>query len=106
MLSKKDRLEVQVGGIQKQQDPVMSDQAGRMLRSDPVHPIAGSDMPNPDLVRVRAYQLYEQSGRKDGAELDNWLQAETELRITPRPASKDTVSGPEPLGAPELSSRM
>lgn len=106
MLSKKDRLELQVGGTQQKQDPVVSDQAGRMLRSDPVHPIAGSDMPNPEMVRVRAYQLYEQNGRRDGAAVDHWLQAESELRTTTRPATKDTVSGPEPIGAPELSSRM
>jgi hypothetical protein len=35
----------------------------------------------PDLqeqVRLRAYELYEQRGR-DGHELDNWLQAESEV---------------------------
>lgn len=105
MLSKKDRLEMQVGGTPQQQDPVVSDQAGRMLRSDPVHPIAGSDMPNPEMVRARAYELYEQHGRKDGAAVEHWLQAESELRTKPRPATKNTVSGPEPIGAPELSSR-
>jgi len=30
-------------------------------------------------VRLRAYQLYERRGRQDGHELDDWLQAETEL---------------------------
>ena len=29
-------------------------------------------------IRLRAYTLYEQRGR-DGFELDNWLQAESEL---------------------------
>jgi Protein of unknown function (DUF2934) len=29
-------------------------------------------------IRRRAYELYEQSGRNDGHELDDWLQAESE----------------------------
>jgi len=32
-----------------------------------------------DLIRVRAYQLYEERGRDDGHELDDWLVAESEL---------------------------
>jgi hypothetical protein len=30
-------------------------------------------------IRHRAYELYEQRGRDDGHELDDWLQAESEL---------------------------
>jgi Protein of unknown function (DUF2934) len=30
-------------------------------------------------IRLRAYELYEQRGRRDGFALDDWLQAETEL---------------------------
>jgi hypothetical protein len=36
----------------------------------------------PDLqeqIRRRAHELYEQRGRDDGHELDDWLQAESEL---------------------------
>jgi len=29
-------------------------------------------------IRVRAYQLYEQRGREDGNDLDDWLEAELE----------------------------
>ena len=32
-----------------------------------------------DEVRARAFQLYEQHGRDDGHDLDDWLQAEAEL---------------------------
>ena len=32
-----------------------------------------------DQIRVRAYQLYEERGRDDGHDLDDWLQAEAEL---------------------------
>jgi hypothetical protein len=30
-------------------------------------------------IRVRAHQLYEQSGKRNGYALDDWLQAESEL---------------------------
>lgn len=30
-------------------------------------------------VHRRAYELYEQRGREDGHELDDWLQAESEV---------------------------
>ena len=30
-------------------------------------------------VRRRAFELYEQRGREDGHELDDWLQAESEI---------------------------
>jgi DUF2934 family protein len=32
-----------------------------------------------DEIRRRAYELYEQRGRVDGYELDDWLQAEAEV---------------------------
>ena len=32
-----------------------------------------------DQVRARAFQLYEQRGRDEGHDLDDWLQAEAEL---------------------------
>lgn len=30
-------------------------------------------------IRRRAYELYEQRGKEDGRELDDWLQAESEV---------------------------
>ena len=30
-------------------------------------------------IRERAYEIYQQRGSSDGHELDDWLQAETEL---------------------------
>jgi predicted small metal-binding protein len=30
-------------------------------------------------IRVRAYELYEQRGRQDGHDLEDWFQAEAEL---------------------------
>jgi DUF2934 family protein len=32
------------------------------------------------LIRVRAYELYEARGRKNGHELDDWLRAKEEIR--------------------------
>ncbi len=31
-------------------------------------------------IRLRAYELYEVRGRKDGHELDDWLRAKDEIR--------------------------
>ena len=30
-------------------------------------------------IQTRAYELYEQRGREDGHELEDWLQAEAEI---------------------------
>jgi hypothetical protein len=32
-----------------------------------------------DKIRQRAYELWEQSGKTDGSEMDFWLQAEREV---------------------------
>ena len=32
-------------------------------------------------IRRRAHELYEQRGREDGHELDDWLQAESEVAL-------------------------
>jgi hypothetical protein len=31
-------------------------------------------------IRLRAYELYEARGRKDGHELEDWLRAKEEIR--------------------------
>jgi hypothetical protein len=35
-----------------------------------------------ELVRARAYELYEQRGREDGHDLEDWVQAESEIART------------------------
>ena len=35
-------------------------------------------------IRVRAYELFEQRGREDGHDLDDWLQAESEINMPAR----------------------
>jgi Protein of unknown function (DUF2934) len=32
-----------------------------------------------DEIRVRAYELYEQRGREDGQDVEDWIQAEAEI---------------------------
>jgi hypothetical protein len=32
-----------------------------------------------DQIRSRAYELYEERGKKDGRDLDDWLRAEADL---------------------------
>jgi hypothetical protein len=36
--------------------------------------------PNEDDVRMRAYLLYLERGRRDGSDFDDWLRAERELK--------------------------
>src|SRR5262245_22939784 len=35
----------------------------------------------PEFIRKRAYQLFEGRGRQSGHELDDWLQAEHEMKV-------------------------
>jgi len=39
-------------------------------------------------IRQRAYGLFERRGKVDGFALDDWLQAETEIRGEKKPDSK------------------
>jgi Protein of unknown function (DUF2934) len=48
----------------------------------PIKPATQTTEPSIDLqeqIRLRAYQLYEQRGREDGRDLEDWLQAESEV---------------------------
>lgn len=61
---------------EKKIDPVLPDQGGRMTSLDPAHPTA---LISEEAVRQRAYLLYEQRGKRDGHDLDDWLMAESEV---------------------------
>ena len=37
--------------------------------------------PSQDLIRDRGYELYEQRGRENGREQQDWFKAEHEIRI-------------------------
>jgi hypothetical protein len=45
-----------------------------------------------DEIRFRAYAFYEERGRKDGYDLDDWLRAETELIKTAATAAGPFLS--------------
>jgi hypothetical protein len=42
-----------------------------------------------EYIRLRAYQIYEQRGRQDGHDVDDWLQAEAEILGKKPNASED-----------------
>ena len=46
---------------------------------------------NPDAVAKRAYEIYQNRGGSHGADLDDWLEAERQLRPGP-----SDVTGPAP----------
>ncbi|HTM42210.1 MAG TPA: DUF2934 domain-containing protein [Terriglobales bacterium] len=53
----------------------------RRSTSDPIS--TGTEQHTPERdeqLRRRAYFLYEQRGRADGHDVDDWLQAEAELK--------------------------
>jgi Protein of unknown function (DUF2934) len=52
--------------------------------SDPESPVLTEE-----LVRQRAYQLYEERGREDGHDMDDWLRAEAEM-LGKRPSGSVT----------------
>jgi hypothetical protein len=59
--------------ISKKSDPVISDQGGRVMQSDPI------DSPNAsreETIRRKAYEIYERRGKGDGHDLEDWLEAE------------------------------
>jgi len=60
----------------KRADPVLPDQSGRLTLVDPL----GTNAPRQDLVRQRAYEIYEHRGRVEGQALEHWLEAERQLK--------------------------
>jgi hypothetical protein len=44
-----------------------------------IHQTTESTSEIQEQIRRRAYELYEQRGRDDGHELDDWLRAESEV---------------------------
>ncbi len=67
-------------------DPVLVHQSGRLMAIDPLGINASPEeirrkfnVSREEVLRRRAYEIYEQSGREAGRALDHWLQAEREL---------------------------
>ena len=42
--------------------------------------VSKEELPIEDRIRLRAYELYVLRGNQSGSELDDWLQAEEEIR--------------------------
>jgi hypothetical protein len=56
--------------------------------SDPtLNPIESQTPDIEERIRRRAYELYEQRGRVDGKDLDDWLQAKAEVTGKSRTAA-------------------
>ena len=60
-------------------DPVLPDQGGRMMPVDPL----GINASPEEAVRKKAYKIYQQRGRENGNALQDWVEAELELRKSP-----------------------
>jgi hypothetical protein len=43
--------------------------------------VAPEQLPIEERVRQRAYEIYQQRGGQDGSDMDDWLQAEDEMRV-------------------------
>jgi hypothetical protein len=75
--------------LEAKRDPVVPDQAGRLTPVDPLGINACSDevkrkfnidASREEVIRHRAYEIYEQQGREEGYALNHWLRAESELK--------------------------
>ena len=51
---------------------------------------------DPDAIARRAYEIYQRRGGNHGADLDDWLEAERELRRGPSDVTGPTDSAPIP----------
>ena len=52
--------------------------------------LGSENLPHPDEIAVRAYQIFEKRGRDHGRDREDWYEAETQLireRETPRDRS-------------------
>ena len=80
--TKADRLERQIEQLEKREDRQPDE-----IEKEPSTLAPKSDEPTllipiGQQIQQRAYELYEQRGRTDGHELDDWLQAESEIKGT------------------------
>ncbi len=57
------------------------------IKSTSVTPISDTHPNLHEEIRSRAYELYEQRGREDGHDMDDWLRAEAEVTRTPLKAA-------------------
>jgi hypothetical protein len=92
--TKADRLKRQTEQLEKTVDRYPDEiEKKKSTRKDVNHAVAQTTLapksdeptvliPIEQQIQQRAYELYEQRGRTDGHELDDWLQAECEIKGT------------------------
>jgi len=80
--TKADRLERQIEQLEKGEDrhPDEIEKESSTLAPKSDEPTVL--IPIEQQTQQRAYELYEQRGRTDGHDLDDWLQAEYEIKST------------------------
>jgi hypothetical protein len=78
--TKADRSQRQTEQLQKRVDrhPDEIEKKSSTLEPKSVEPTVV--IPIEQQIQQRAYELYEQRGRTDGHDLEDWLQAECEIR--------------------------
>jgi hypothetical protein len=69
--------------------------AHKLTGDSTAKPEQGSLELTEELIRVRAYHLYENRGCEDGHDVDDWLQAEAEVfgKKPASPAESETKEG-------------
>ena len=80
--TKADRLERQTEQLDKRVDRRPDEIEKRPSTLAPKSDEPTVLIPIEEQIQQRAYELYEQRGRTDGHELDDWLQAECEIKGT------------------------
>lgn len=102
--TKADRLERQTAQLEKRVDRHPDEIEKKKTTREDVNQAAAqttlapkSDestvlIPSKQQIRQRAYELYEQRGRADGRDLDDWLQAECEIKGTQANATSGIAS--------------
>jgi len=85
--TKADRLERQTEQLEKRAqrhpDEIEKEPSTLTPKSDEPTVL----IPIEQQIQKRAYELYEQRGKTDGHDLDDWLQAEREVKGTQRKAA-------------------
>jgi len=78
-------------------DPIISKDPGIKLQSGIVFGNNGpSDLHDPiaglrDLIARRAYEIYEERGKRDGEDLNDWLRAEAEVKSAVRAENRRSI---------------
>jgi hypothetical protein len=82
--TKADRLERQTEQLEKRVDRHPDEIEKKPSTLAPKSDELTVLIPIENQIQLRAYELYEQRGRTDGHELDDWLQAECEIKARRR----------------------